>query len=142
MPTTHCIECEEAIELEGRARIGQKVSCAHCGAVLEVVSTDPIELDWADDEDWEDEMEENGDLDELDGDLEDEDLRSGLLIEGDLDVEIEEELEEDLDDEELEDDELEDELDEDDFEFDDDDEFDDEFDDDFGDEGDDDRRWR
>jgi lysine biosynthesis protein LysW len=116
MPTAHCIECDEEIELEGRARIGQKVTCTHCGADLEVVGVDPVELDWADEdeaEEWDEELDE-----ELDVALDEE-------IDVETDEEIEEEIDEEFDDFE---DELEDEIDD---ESEDEDEFD--LDDDFGD---------
>jgi hypothetical protein len=38
---------------------GQKVICPHCDADLEVISVEPLELDWAYDWSWEDEEEED-----------------------------------------------------------------------------------
>src|SRR5688572_6352460 len=57
MASTQCCECDEEIEVAGRIRLGQKIICNHCGAQLEVVATDPLEIDIAADEDddlWDD----------------------------------------------------------------------------------------
>lgn len=105
MATTQCTECDETIELAGRGRIGQKVVCPNCGASLEIVSTEPLELDLAldDDEGWEDELdtldddeteeEEEGDLDDLgdevidfdDDDFDDDDFDDDEEDDDDLD---------------------------------------------------------
>jgi len=55
-----CPDCGEKIRLQGRLYVGKEVICPDCDAVLEVVDTEPVELDWAfddedddgDDEDW------------------------------------------------------------------------------------------
>jgi lysine biosynthesis protein LysW len=84
MASTQCSECDEEIEIAGRPRLGQKVMCNHCGAQLEVIATDPLEVEIAQEEDddlWdedelEDELEDDDDLDtfeDLDDDLEIED---------------------------------------------------------------------
>jgi hypothetical protein len=44
--------------LQGLARIGQQVICPNCDAELEVIETDPVELDWVYDDDESDEDEE------------------------------------------------------------------------------------
>jgi alpha-aminoadipate carrier protein LysW len=41
----HCPECEAAIEIEDDIEEGAKLDCPDCGAELEVVNTNPIELD-------------------------------------------------------------------------------------------------
>jgi alpha-aminoadipate carrier protein LysW len=41
----HCPECEAAIELEDDVEEGAKLDCPDCGAELEVVNTNPVELD-------------------------------------------------------------------------------------------------
>lgn len=71
MPSTFCPDCGEKITLNP-TRIGQKLTCPHCAADLEVISTDPLELDWLYDWDWEDEEEEE-DEDEDEDDDDDED---------------------------------------------------------------------
>jgi hypothetical protein len=52
MATGYCIECDTTLNLGKSPHKGQKVTCFKCGAVLEVVGTSPIELDWALDEDF------------------------------------------------------------------------------------------
>ena len=42
-----CPECEADIRLSVNAREGQELVCEQCDTLLEVVSTDPIELDVA-----------------------------------------------------------------------------------------------
>lgn len=43
---THCPECEAAIEVEDdEIEEGQRLDCRECGAELEVVNTNPLELD-------------------------------------------------------------------------------------------------
>lgn len=48
-----CPECEAELTLQDVEK-GEIVQCAECGAELEVVNTDPIELDLApeEEEDW------------------------------------------------------------------------------------------
>jgi glutaredoxin len=78
MAIAFCPDCEESISVGPRPKVGQRISCPHCNADLEVIDTSPLELDWAydgpeedeEDEEWEDEDEEGGD-DEDDWDDED-----------------------------------------------------------------------
>jgi lysine biosynthesis protein LysW len=114
MASTQCSECDEEIEIAGRPRLGQKVMCNHCGAQLEVIATDPLEVEIAQEED--DDLWDDDELEDED-ELEDDD---------DLDAF------EDLDDLEIEDD-----FEDDDFE----DDFDDDDDSDDDDDDDDDDRW-
>jgi lysine biosynthesis protein LysW len=60
MALVTCIECDEELELAGRPRLGQMLICTSCRARLEVVSTNPLEVDWAEDEDeeWEDDFDD------------------------------------------------------------------------------------
>jgi len=62
MPITVCPGCDEDISIAGRPILGQLVTCEHCGSQFEVISVQPLELDWAFDE-----------LEEDDDDLYDED---------------------------------------------------------------------
>jgi alpha-aminoadipate/glutamate carrier protein LysW len=56
MPT--CPECEAVLDMEDEdVEEGQKLDCPECGAELEVVSTNPLELDLISDEDDEEEEE-------------------------------------------------------------------------------------
>jgi alpha-aminoadipate carrier protein LysW len=45
-----CVDCGETITLSGRVEVGQIVSCAECGATMQVISLDPVEVDWVYDE--------------------------------------------------------------------------------------------
>ena len=45
MPTATCPECEEKVYVDADSEQGDIVSCDECGADLEVVGLDPIELD-------------------------------------------------------------------------------------------------
>ncbi len=46
MEVTNCIGCDAEIRLRQSPKIGALVTCAECGAELEVVWLDPLELDW------------------------------------------------------------------------------------------------
>ena len=67
-----CPECEALMDLEpDEVDEGEIISCPECGAELEVVNTNPIELDLAEDEDLEEEAEEEeAELDEEEEDHE------------------------------------------------------------------------
>lgn len=41
----NCPECEAAIDVGDDIEEGQRVECPDCGAQLEVVNTNPLELD-------------------------------------------------------------------------------------------------
>ena len=76
MSVALCPDCEEGINFGSRPRIGQRVSCPHCGADLGVIEISPIELDWVyEDVDWEDEEDDDSDddWDDEDDDWDDED---------------------------------------------------------------------
>jgi hypothetical protein len=122
MPTTHCTRCDEQMAVVGRIRIGQHLTCEHCGAKLEIVSTSPLEVDWPtedlDDDEWE--IDEDVELDDAADEDDEEDE--------DDDVEVVDDLIFELDSFDLDDDEL-----------DLDDDFEDDFEDDEEDEGD--ARW-
>ena len=51
----HCPECEAVIDVEDDIEEGQTLDCPDCGAELEVVNTNPVELDLASNEDEEEE---------------------------------------------------------------------------------------
>jgi lysine biosynthesis protein LysW len=57
MPYALCPDCDQEIVLN-RVIVGQMVTCPHCDAALEVISVDPLELDWAYDWSWEEEEED------------------------------------------------------------------------------------
>ena len=63
MPYATCPSCDENVNLSAKLRVGDMVRCRSCGEELEVVDTDPYELDWPyleddegddDDDDWDD----------------------------------------------------------------------------------------
>lgn len=76
MAVATCAECDEEIEVSDRARVGQRVVCSNCGAQLEVVSSNPLELDPAyDEEEWDDDDDlQDLDEEEFDDDWEDDEL--------------------------------------------------------------------
>jgi hypothetical protein len=41
-----CPSCSRDIKIRGRVTIGMEVRCSACGDELQVVESDPIELDW------------------------------------------------------------------------------------------------
>jgi alpha-aminoadipate carrier protein LysW len=54
----HCPECETVIDVdEDEVEEGQAVDCPECGAALEVVNTNPLQLDLISDEEEEEEGE-------------------------------------------------------------------------------------
>jgi lysine biosynthesis protein LysW len=68
MSNLYCPECDEKIRVPGKPRLGQRFTCFNCGAELEVINLDPVEIDWAfdepeDDEDLEWDEEEEGEED-------------------------------------------------------------------------------
>ncbi|MCI0485500.1 MAG: lysine biosynthesis protein LysW [Blastocatellia bacterium] len=55
MPRGPCPECDAEVQVDEDTDKGDIVECHECGAVLEVVGLDPIELDLAmedEEEDW------------------------------------------------------------------------------------------
>lgn len=71
MNQAHCPDCDGKIVLNMNVKVGQKLTCPHCDADLEVISIDPIELDWAydwDDEDEDEELYEDEEEEEEDDD--------------------------------------------------------------------------
>ncbi len=60
MPTTSCPECDEEVYVDAESEQGDVVSCDECGADLEVVGLDPIELDVSQDRE-RDDLDENDD---------------------------------------------------------------------------------
>ena len=68
MPKTYCPACDAVVSVDN-PRMGGLVTCRECGAKLEVISTNPFEVDfpleedeweWEEDE-WEDEWEDEED---------------------------------------------------------------------------------
>jgi alpha-aminoadipate/glutamate carrier protein LysW len=61
MPSTACPECEEKVYVDAESEQGDIVTCDECGAELEVVGLDPIELDLYEERDDYDDTEEEFD---------------------------------------------------------------------------------
>ena len=58
MPKTSCPACDAIISVE-KPRDGAMLKCPDCGEELEIISTDPFEVDFPLDwEDWDDEEDE------------------------------------------------------------------------------------
>jgi DNA-directed RNA polymerase subunit RPC12/RpoP len=77
MATATCPECDAEVEVdEVDADIGDELSCPECGQNLVVSGTEPVELDFADEDEEEDDDESDDDDDDDvddDEDLDDED---------------------------------------------------------------------
>lgn len=58
MPRATCPECGYVVQVSGKPYIGQQVTCEECGARLEVVDLNPLELDWALEEPFDEEEDE------------------------------------------------------------------------------------
>jgi len=57
MGRVHCPDCDGKIMLSPEVEIGLTLVCPYCDAELEVIGTDPPEVDWAYDWEWEEEEE-------------------------------------------------------------------------------------
>lgn len=71
MKVAFCPECEGEFRVGPTLKVGQRLTCTHCDAELEIIHLTPLELDWAyeepaleleddeeaqdDESDWEDE---------------------------------------------------------------------------------------
>lgn len=57
MPKTYCPECDAVININN-PRDGAQTRCPECGVELEIISSDPFDVDyvydddWGDDDDW------------------------------------------------------------------------------------------
>ena len=51
MPRTYCPECDAVIAMDN-PRDGAQLRCSECGVELEVISTDPFEVFFPYDEEW------------------------------------------------------------------------------------------
>jgi lysine biosynthesis protein LysW len=85
MAIATCPECDAEVEVdEVDTDVGDEVSCPECGQNLVVSGTEPIELDFADeddDDDDDDEEDEEEDDDEAELDEEDEEREDGDIEE-------------------------------------------------------------
>jgi uncharacterized paraquat-inducible protein A len=46
MARVYCPDCDGRINLNPTIKLGLKLVCPHCDADLEVISVDPLEVDW------------------------------------------------------------------------------------------------
>ena len=58
MNVAKCISCDNEIRLRRPPKIGMLVTCPECGAELELIWLDPLELDWPFIDEWDEEEEE------------------------------------------------------------------------------------
>jgi alpha-aminoadipate carrier protein LysW len=58
VPIASCPECDADIHVDEEVDKGELITCAECDAKLEVVGLDPIELDFAPQDEAEDEYED------------------------------------------------------------------------------------
>jgi hypothetical protein len=63
MTHVYCPDCDGRIVINPHAVLGMKLTCPHCDAELEVIGTDPVEIDWVYDWEWDDDEEEDDDED-------------------------------------------------------------------------------
>lgn len=69
-----CPACDEAITIQEKPKIGHRLRCPSCDTEIEVIDVNPVELDWAyedeDDfyDDWEEESDKDWDEDDWDDD--------------------------------------------------------------------------
>ena len=61
--STTCPDCGKTIRLRAPVRMSQEVACPHCDAELEVIETDPVELDWIYEDDVDDDDDDEDDKD-------------------------------------------------------------------------------
>jgi alpha-aminoadipate carrier protein LysW len=59
VPTGTCPECDADVHVDTDTDKGESVSCEECGAELEVVGLDPVELDIVEEEDLDDDEDED-----------------------------------------------------------------------------------
>ncbi|MGD9144848.1 MAG: lysine biosynthesis protein LysW [Anaerolineae bacterium] len=61
MARVYCPDCDGGIRVNPHIKLGLKLVCPHCDADLEVISVDPLEIDWYYDWTWEEDDEEEDD---------------------------------------------------------------------------------
>jgi lysine biosynthesis protein LysW len=58
MASAYCPDCDENIHLRS-PKVGQKLFCPNCETEVEVISVDPLDLDWAYDSSYDEDMDED-----------------------------------------------------------------------------------
>jgi lysine biosynthesis protein LysW len=46
MSIVFCLDCEREIDLRSHFKVGEVIKCPSCEIKMEIVSTDPLRLDW------------------------------------------------------------------------------------------------
>ena len=65
MPHVFCLDCDRKIILHSDVRVGDQVTCSSCDAEFQLISIDPLEIEWLygdfddDDDDSSDDEEED-----------------------------------------------------------------------------------
>lgn len=77
MSTVLCPECDEKIRIPGRPILGRRFACHNCGVELELINTDPVELDWVYNEPEADDSDPDWDWEDSDDDLDDDEEDEG-----------------------------------------------------------------
>jgi len=49
---TECPECDARLRFRRTLRRGEIIQCPECDVALEVISVEPLELDWANEDAW------------------------------------------------------------------------------------------
>ncbi len=60
MATVLCPNCDAELEVRN-PKLGAKLDCPECEEQLEVISVDPIDVDYPYDDDWDDDWDEDWD---------------------------------------------------------------------------------
>jgi alpha-aminoadipate carrier protein LysW len=63
MSKTYCPECDAVISV-AEPREGDLIRCPECGVELEIIDTDPFDVDFPLDDDWDDEWDEEEEEDD------------------------------------------------------------------------------
>jgi transcription elongation factor Elf1 len=50
-----CLECDAEVAVSPDVALWAEITCAACGLVMEVINLDPLELDYALDDEWDEE---------------------------------------------------------------------------------------
>jgi Zn finger protein HypA/HybF involved in hydrogenase expression len=57
MPKTYCLQCDCVISVQD-PHVGDVITCPECDQRLEIIDTDPLEVDYPLDDDWDDDWDD------------------------------------------------------------------------------------